>query len=115
MPNQLQIKHYINYYQQILANDGFFLSLTQLNQLFPVINLIFEIDSLYDAKGVSFSQSKVKCLHEKMSRLLSESSPMTQPAVERFFQAMKEESTGSPPNCLKDLSCGHYTDIPFSH
>ena len=67
-----------------------------------MITLIFEVDSLYDAKGVSFSQSKVKSLHEKMSCLLSESSPMTQPAIERFFQAMKEESIGSTPNCLKD-------------
>lgn len=92
MPNQVQISHYINYYQQILEQLKLSVSLKQLKVLLPLVNLIFEVDSLYDVKEKAFSRSKIEALREKMSILLSESSPLTQPAIEHFFQAMEEES-----------------------
>ncbi|ACK73663.1 hypothetical protein PCC7424_5315 [Gloeothece citriformis PCC 7424] len=92
MLKKLQVAHYINDYQQLLKQFNFSVSSKQLKVLFPLVTLIFEVDDLYDLKEASFSRSKVEDLREKMSLLLSESSLFTQPAIERFFEAMEAES-----------------------
>nr|ADN17814.1 hypothetical protein Cyan7822_5965 [Gloeothece verrucosa PCC 7822] len=102
MPNQLQISHYINYYQKILEQLKLSVSSRELKVLLPLVNLIFEVDSLYDIKEKTFARSEVEDLREKMSILLSESSSLTQPAIEHFFKAIEEESDEAPLLSLKE-------------
>lgn len=102
MPNQRQILHYISFYQNVLEKSGLVVSWEDLQRLIPVVNLIFEVDSLYDLEDSSLSSQKVEELQARMSQLMGDTSPLTQPAIKRFFHAMEQELTEDLGDALTD-------------
>lgn len=91
--NQKSILNYVKLYQDILGKHQIFLSDEDLDHIYHLILLVFELDDLYDRLELyPPSQAKLASINKAMISLMPDHNPIGLQAIAIVFQAMQDES-----------------------
>jgi hypothetical protein len=91
--NKDSVLGYVKLYQRILDKYQIKLSEEDLRNIYNLIELVFELDDLYDLVGRSFNYHELAKIKTTMIALMPNNNPIGLSAIEVLFQAMKDESS----------------------
>lgn len=91
--NQKIILNYVKLYQHILERHQIFLDDRDLDNIYQLILLVFELDDLYDRAELSPpSRAKLAKIAAAMTSLMPDCSSIGASAIASVFQGMQDES-----------------------
>ena len=87
------IKNYVKLYRNILGKHQIFVSDEDLNNIYKLIVLTFELDDLYDSVNKIPNKVDLEKLRKGMIALMPNSHPIALNSIELVFKAMDDISS----------------------
>ncbi|AFZ37703.1 hypothetical protein Sta7437_4230 [Stanieria cyanosphaera PCC 7437] len=89
--NKDSVLAYVKLYQHILEQYHITLSEEDFKNIYKLVELVFQLDDLYDLVGKSFKNHELAKIKKTMINLMPNNHPIGLSAIETLFQAMENE------------------------
>lgn len=100
MLDRERIKNYVRLFRKILSKHQIVVTDEDLNNLYNLIALTFELDDLYDSRNNCPDPIELAKIRKGMISLMPNRHPISLNAVELVFKAMNEEANSDLSNSL---------------